>query len=88
MVTLLILSCIAPFFVVSYAQNNTYDRAKDPIRNLDSFGNKVNEDRVLDNALNDFDPNRGMYEESFRISNSVDDLRQQIQPYIQWIVYI
>lgn len=63
--------------------------ANDPIFILDQFWRDVNSwDRIQDTALNDFNPNKWQYAWEYRIANTFDELRQQIAPYIQWIVYI
>lgn len=60
-----------------------------PITVLDNFANRVNEDqRVQDNQLNDISNIQWQYASEYKITNTLDSIRIQIAPYIQWIMYI
>lgn len=60
-----------------------------PITVLDNFANRVNEDqRVQDNQLNDISNIQWQYASEYKITNTLDSIRIQIAPYIQWIMYM
>lgn len=48
----------------------------------------VNEDRIQDNALNDISNIQWQYASQYRITNTLDAIRVQITPYIQWVMYL
>ena len=55
---------------------------------FDYYAWQVNEDRIQDNAFNDISPIQWQYASEYRITNSLDAIRLQITPYIQWIMYL
>lgn len=60
-----------------------------PMQMLDNFAWKVNqEDRIQDTVVNDISNIQWQYVSEYKISNTLDSIRMQIAPYIQWIMYI
>ncbi len=69
--------------------SSTSERQWNPMQMLDNFANKVNkEDRIQDTALNDISNIQWQYASEYKISNTLDSIRIQIAPYIQWVMYI
>lgn len=60
-----------------------------PMQVLDNFWWAVNDwDRIQDNALNDITDKQWQYTSEYKISNTLDAIRIQIAPYLQWAMYI
>ena len=59
-----------------------------PTNVLDRFAARVNTERIQDNALNDTSNIQWQYSSEYKLSNTLDAIRNQITPYIQWIMYI
>ena len=61
----------------------------DPIRMIDKVAQAVNYgDRIQDTAINDTTNIQGQYASEYKITNTLDSLRIQIAPYLQWTMYI
>lgn len=54
----------------------------------DYIAGSINEDRIQDNALNDISNIQWQYASQYRITNTLDAIRVQITPYIQWVMYL
>ena len=62
-----------------------------PLTILDGVATRVNSSsngRIQDNALNDITSLQWQYASEYKITNTLDALRVQITPYLQWIMYI
>lgn len=62
-----------------------------PLTILDGVAARVNSSengRIQDNALNDITSLQWQYASEYKITNTLDALRVQITPYLQWIMYI
>jgi hypothetical protein len=56
---------------------------------LDNFGWAVNDgNRIQDNALKDITDKQGQYASEYKFANTLDSIRIQIAPYIQWTMYL
>lgn len=55
---------------------------------LDRVAERVNRDRIQENALNDTSNTQWQYASEYKITNTLDALRVQITPYIQWTMFI
>lgn len=64
-------------------------RQWNPMEMLDNFWRAVNDgDRVQETALNDTTDKQWQYSAEFKLANTLDAIRIQIAPYLQWIIYI
>lgn len=64
-------------------------RAQDPIHLMDNFAHGVNTGtKIHSTALNDFNPAQWSYAREYRITNAFDEMRKQIAPYLQWIMFL
>ncbi len=64
-------------------------RDDDPIRMIDKVAQAVNYwDRIQDTAINDTTNIQWQYASEYKITNTLDSLRIQIAPYLQWTMYI
>ncbi len=59
-----------------------------PLNMVDKLAGDVNKDHIQDTALNDSNRLHGSYASEYRIANTLDDIRIQIVPYIQRVLYI
>lgn len=59
-----------------------------PTTVLDRVAERVNRDRIQENALNDTSNTQWQYASEYKITNTLDALRVQITPYIQWTMFI
>jgi hypothetical protein len=84
---------IGVFLSIFYASSSLYAsesiRQWSPMQVLDNFWWAVNDwDRIQDNALNDITDKQWQYASEYKISNTLDSIRVQIAPYLQWAMYI
>ena len=71
------------------AQNSRrWNRQSTPIDMVDSLAGQVNKDHIQDTALNDASRIHGSLPAEYRLANTLDDIRMQIAPYLQWMMYI
>jgi hypothetical protein len=76
-------------FIYAEQWVSTSKRQGNPMQMLDNFAHKVNkEDRIQDTALNDISNIQWQYASEYKITNTLDSIRIQIAPYIQWTMYI
>ena len=92
-ITLCIIMIIFLWANIIYASKDnitwTTQRQGNPMQMLDNFAYKVNQnDRIQDNALNDITNIQGQYASEYKLTNTLDSIRMQIAPYIQWTMYI
>ena len=60
-----------------------------PVDILDNTAGETSEDlEIQDTELNDVSSVQGSYQRKFRITNTLDSIRQNISPYLQWTVFI
>lgn len=76
------------FPLLSFAQEWTWGKyGNDPITILDNVKDQANEDyRIQDTALDSVTDLEWSY--GGKMANTLDWLRKNINPYIQWVVYI
>jgi hypothetical protein len=72
---------------ISYGKSR-WNLWNNPTVVLDNLAQNVNQDRIQDNALNDISNIQGQYSSEYKISNTLDALRKQITPYLQWTMYL
>jgi hypothetical protein len=79
-----------PTLIAQNTPPNSRRRGKTdtPLSMVDKLAWKVNVDGIQDTALNDSNRLKWSYATEYRITNTLDDIRIQITPYIQWIMYI
>lgn len=88
-VILCVLSGIVLCSINTYAdRQGRGDLGSNPGDILDYIAGEVNEDRIQDTALNDISPTQWQYASQYRLTNTLDAIRTQITPYIQWAMYI
>lgn len=59
-----------------------------PTSVLDKVAESVNKDKIQDNAINDISNIQWQYASEYKIANTLDAIRLQINPYIQRIMYL
>lgn len=84
----LILSYVFSFFAV--AQNSWESKyGSDPIRILDAVVGEANEEyQIQQTSLDDATSTQWAYASQYKIANTLDRFRNNINPYLQWTVYI
>ncbi|MFA7298131.1 MAG: hypothetical protein WC010_00590 [Candidatus Absconditabacterales bacterium] len=87
-ITILALCYVLP--LLSFAQTDTRGQyGNDPISILDNVVRDANEDvRVQQTSLDNATDKEGAYASQYKITNTLDWLRNNINPYLQWAVYI
>ena len=56
---------------------------------LDNFASEVNQwEEIQETALNNVSDKQWSYQSQYKIANTLDYLRNNIAPYLQWAVYI
>lgn len=84
-----IISIFTMIFLLGYSHATGTIRDDDPIRMIDKAAQQVNYgDRIQDTAFNDTSDIQWQYASEYKISNTLDSLRIQIAPYLQWTMYI
>lgn len=79
---------ILSLFTVSYAAS-WWTPESDPFQVLESVKEKANEKyRIQETALDQITDEQWSYARQYKITNTLDYLRQNIYPYLQWVVYI
>lgn len=87
-ITILALCYVLP--LLSFAQTDTrWQYGNDPISILDNVVRDANEDvRVQQTSLDNATDKEWAYASQYKITNTLDWLRNNINPYLQWAVYI
>ena len=87
--SLLLIFSIFSFSLVSADANTRGKYWTDPIDILDNVAAEANEDfEIQETALDNVTDMQGSYARQFKIANTLDWIRQNISPYLQWMVYI
>ncbi len=86
---IILLVCETNILYATTNNTDTSQRQGNPMQMLDNFSNKVNQtDRIQDTAFNDTSNIQWQYASEFKITNTLDNIRVQIAPYIQRTMYI
>ncbi|MFA7717927.1 MAG: hypothetical protein WC875_04390 [Candidatus Absconditabacterales bacterium] len=88
---LIVLFCAFIASSFGFAQNahSWGDYGDDPITVLDRVKEESNEDyKIQQTALNGVTDTQGAYQSDYKIANTLDRLRNNINPYLQRAVYI
>lgn len=77
-----------PLFI--FAQSETrWDYGDDPIKILDNVVGEANEEyKIQQTALDNATDKAWAYASQYKIANTLDRFRNNINPYLQWAVYI
>lgn len=79
---------LLPVFVSAQADSRG-KYGTDPIQILDNVVSEANEDyKIQQTALDKATDKQGAYPSQYKIANTLDRLRNNINPYLQWAVYI
>lgn len=74
---------------ISLAQTESWGRyGADPITILDKVVDEANEDTKIQQTALDGVSDVGSYARQYKIANTLDWLRNNINPYLQWMIYI
>ncbi len=85
----LIFFCCSILSPVAYVgAQSRWSLWSNPTVVLDRFASRVNTEKIQDNALNDTSNIQWQYSTEYKISNTLDAIRNQITPYIQRTMYI
>lgn len=76
--------------VFSFAQNeNRWKYGENPIQILDNVVSEANDEyKIQQTALDSATDKQWTYASTYKIANTLDWLRNNINPYLQWAVYI
>ncbi|HMS90865.1 MAG TPA: hypothetical protein PKC87_01465, partial [Candidatus Absconditabacterales bacterium] len=76
--------------VFSFAQNENRGKyGENPIQILDNVVSEANDEyKIQQTALDSATDKQGAYASTYKIANTLDWLRNNINPYLQWAVYI
>ncbi|MFZ2151416.1 MAG: hypothetical protein WAZ12_00995 [Candidatus Absconditicoccaceae bacterium] len=74
----------------SFAQVGTRGKyGRDPTAILDTVVSKANQDyEIQETALDGITNDQGGYAKEYKIANTLEYFKNNIQPYIQWAVYV
>jgi hypothetical protein len=75
---------------LSFAQNGSWwDRGSDPLVIFESMVDEANNDgyAIQETALDGISDQQWWYAKSYKISNTLDYVRKNLDPYLQWIIY-
>ena len=74
----------------SYAQEGSWGKyGDDPMVILDTVVDKANEDyKIQQSALDGVTDQQWSYQSQYKIANTLDYLKNNLNPYIQWAIYI
>jgi hypothetical protein len=89
LLTIIILYSLLPFF--SLAQDSSWESkyGNDPIKILDSVVGEANDEyKIQQTSLDDATAAQGAYASQYKIANTLDWFRNNINPYLQRAVYI
>lgn len=82
------LLLLSTFISISYAAS-WWTPESDPFQVLEAVKDKANEDyKIQETALDQITDEQWAYQRQYKITNTLDYIRQNIYPYLQWIVYI
>ena len=88
-ITILALGIGAYVASTNAQQGSWWTHGSDPIHILDTVAHDANEDyKIQDTQLNDVSNLQGNFQSEFRIANTLDSIRINIDPYLQWAIYI
>lgn len=77
------------FPLFTYAQHGRGDYGDDPMQILDNVVETANDDyHIQQTALDHATNTQWAYLSQYKIANTLDRLRNNINPYLQWAVYI
>lgn len=80
---------LIPVTFASAQVSNWWGYGSDPAEVLDSVVWKANKEmQFQETALDSINSNQWAYQEDYKIANTLDWLRMNIAPYLQWLVYI
>jgi len=88
-----VLCCLLLVYLIPlfwFAQEGSWGGyGDDPIKILDNVVREANKDyKIQQTALDSATDKQWWYASSYKITNTLDWLRQNVNPYIQWAVYI
>jgi len=89
-IILVILALCYMFPLFSFAQNESRGKyGWNPIQILDNVVSDANEDyKIQQTALDSVNDKQWAYASQYKIANTLDRFRNNINPYLQWAVYI
>lgn len=88
-IALIILIVFYSLPLLSFAQNSWGKYGQNPIQILDTVVGQANEDyKIQQTALDGATTNQWSYASTFKIANTLDRLKNNINYYMQWAVYI
>ena len=90
-ILLAILAFSAVIPLVNLAQDSSWASkyGNDPIRILDSVVGEANDEyKIQQTSLDDATSQQWAYASQYKIANTLDWFRNNINPYLQWTVYI
>ncbi len=89
-IALFIIVCSLFLPLVGFAQDNSrWKYSGNPIQILDAVVSEANDDyKIQQTALDAATDKQGAYASQYKIANTLDRFRNNINPYLQWAVYI
>ena len=85
-----LISCTATFALCSAQEWRWWNRWSSPIQVFENVVSKSNEwkNSIQETALDWITDLQWAYDRQYKISNTLDYIRKNISPYIQWAVYV
>jgi len=91
MIMFAILSSMIVVYSISFAQNNTRgDRWSDPLVIFETMVDDANDDgsyAIQETALDGINDQQWAFTPEYKISNTLDYIRKNLDPYLQWAIY-
>lgn len=88
-VAVLLLCSMIPLFNITESSSRESSYGSDPIQILDKVVGEANEDyEIQETMLDKATSTQWAYASQYKIANTLDWFRQNINPYLQWAVYI
>ena len=75
---------------LSFAQNGSrWDRGSDPLVIFETMVDDANSDgyAIQETAMDGISDMEGEYQRSYKVSNTLDYVRKNLDPYLQWAIY-
>ena len=88
---LVVLFCVfvAPSFGFAQQTTSRWSYGDSPIKVLDRVVDQANQDyKIQQTALNGATDTQWAYQSQYKIANTLDRFKNNINPYLQWAVYI
>lgn len=78
----------SPFTYAQEISNTRVGRWSSPEEIVNTIADKANEDLKIQDTKFDKINNKGSYGKNYQVTNTLEWIRKNIQPYLQWILYI